>query len=229
MPCKCPPEKKPPSRLSKARRAAFLCFWAGFIVLCVVYRDEITVENILSYTPEQPFLAALVLLLLFAGKSLSVVLYSGILYAAGGRMFPLPAALLVNSLGSAVMLTLPFFVGRHMGKEAMENLLEKNPKLRSLQSWSKQNEGFLMMFIRIIGLLPSDLVSMFFGASGVSYGRYLFWSLLGMLPSVITFTVMGRNLHDPGSPAFLIAAGCELAMMLLSLLVTIRKRKRHDT
>ena len=45
-------------------------------------RDKITVDSILHFTPENPFLAVIVLLLLFALKSISIILYSGVLYVA---------------------------------------------------------------------------------------------------------------------------------------------------
>lgn len=224
---KSPSERPGPSRSTRLRRAVLFCFWAAFIILCAVYRKEITVERIVNYTPKQPFLAALALLAMFALKSVSGVLYGGILYVASGLMLPLPAALLVNVLGTAIALTPAFYIGRRMGAGALTGLIKKHPRLESLQNWSRRNERFLMMIVRVIGHLPSDAVSIYFGASSVPYGRYLFWSLLGMLPSVIIFSVIGGNLNDPGSPEFLIAAACKLALAVLSLIITIRKGKRH--
>lgn len=70
--------------------------WLAIIALCLVHKDSFTLEGILTYTPDKPLLAALVLVALFAVKSLSVFLYSGFLYMAAGVLFPLPAAIAVN-------------------------------------------------------------------------------------------------------------------------------------
>lgn len=73
--------------------------WVVLIVLCFLNRDALSVSDILQYSPANPFLAAFVMVLLFALKSLTVVLFCGFLYAAAGILFPLPVALLVNLIG----------------------------------------------------------------------------------------------------------------------------------
>ena len=58
--------------------------WASLIIVCVVNRDKITAEGIVGLVPQNSWLSAIILLMLFAVKSVSVVIYSGILYAASG-------------------------------------------------------------------------------------------------------------------------------------------------
>ena len=69
---------------------AAVVVWVGLVVLCFINRDRITIDSIMSYTPSNLFVAAVILLLLYALKSVSIVIYSGILYAVSGRLFPLP-------------------------------------------------------------------------------------------------------------------------------------------
>ena len=94
--------------------------WLGIIALCLVHKDSFTLEGILTYPPDKPLLAALVLVALFAVKSLSVFLYSGFLYMAAGVLFPLPAAIAVNLAGTAVMVPLPYLLGQKLGGRAVE-------------------------------------------------------------------------------------------------------------
>lgn len=209
----------PPVPWEQLRRAAVLCLWVLLILLCLRYREYITIDRIVSYTPEEPLLAALVLLGLFALKSVTLFIYSGILYAASGVLFELPFAVLVNLAGSFLMVSIPYFIGRRAGRRALAAMVEKNGKLRLLRDAMNTNAFFLSFFLRILGLLPSDLVGMYLGASGLSYPHYVLGSLLGLLPTTITFALMGMSADDIGSPAFLISAGIELAMMLVSALV----------
>ena len=137
------------------RRVLAVCIWGGLILLCLFNRDKITVENIVSFTPKAPVIAALVMLCLFALKSVTVFVYGGLLYAASGILFPLPAAILVNILGTAVMTTIPFLIGKKAGKNVMGELIQKNPKLEILQDIPNRNEFFVSLFMRIIGLLPA--------------------------------------------------------------------------
>ena len=59
----------------------------------------ITAEELLAYTPESPIMAALVMILFFLCKSLSIFFPVTVLCIASGLLFPLPAALLVVTIG----------------------------------------------------------------------------------------------------------------------------------
>ncbi len=215
--------------LSYLPKVIGVTFWACFIILCLIQRDKITVDNIVNFTPKNPFLAAFVILLLFALKSVSVVIYSGILYAASGILFSLPAAIAVNLAGSVIMTTIPFLIGKRSGVKMMDRLIQRNSKLEMLRSVPKQNEWLISFFVRIAGVLPSDLVSMYLGASGLHYTRYMIGTIVGLLPAIINFSVMGKNLHDVSSPAFRISAGIEIFLMILSASIYYiwRRRKKR--
>ena len=89
--------------------------WAAVLVLCFLNRDRFTVDGVLAYTPQNTILAALFMMFLFALKSLSVFMFSGILFAANGILFPLPQAIALNSLGAGIMVSLPYWLGRRLG------------------------------------------------------------------------------------------------------------------
>lgn len=86
--------------------AFLLCVWAVVIVLCICFRKSLTPERIAGMTPANSFLAALVLLALFALKSPTVVIYAPLLYAVSGLLFPLPAAITINLVGTLIMVTI---------------------------------------------------------------------------------------------------------------------------
>ena len=77
-------------------------------------------------------------------------------------------------------------------------------------------------------MLPADLVSAYMGASGISYPVYLFASILGILPTAVTFAVMGSSVGDIHSPAFWNSLFAEVRLVILSGLLTLRlEKKRH--
>ena len=56
------------------------------LLFCIRYREDLSVERILSYTPEEPVKAALLMLGLYAVKSVSFIfpiISSIVLYAIG--------------------------------------------------------------------------------------------------------------------------------------------------
>lgn len=215
--------------ISVIRKLLPVLLWGAVILVCFLRRDEITAENIAALASGNRLAAVAILLGLFALKSVTVVIYGGLLYMASGLLFPLPAAIAVNLAGSAVMVSLPYFIGRRLGAGAVSRLIEKHPKLALLRDAPRQNALFVSFFVRIVGCLPGDLVSMYLGACGLPYGKYLAGSLLGLLSAILSFAVMGKNIYDVTSPAFLIAAGVELGLMALSLLLYWRWRRKKRT
>lgn len=215
------------------RKAICIAFWLAFAILCFIYRDEITVERIVSYTPGNLALAAFIMLFLFALKSVSVFIYGGILYAACGMIFSLPQAILVNTVGTFVMTAIPYAIGRKAGKGSLTWLTGKNAKLELLRDASNRNGFFISFFIRIIGLLPGDLVGIYLGASDISFGKYVCGTMLGLFPSVIAFSVMGMSADDLGSPAFVLSAVAEVGLCLMSVLLYVlwskKKKKKAET
>ena len=209
--------------------------WASLIIVCIVNRDKVTAEGIVGLVPQNSWLSAIFLLMLFAVKSVSVVIYSGILYAASGILFSLPIAIIINIIGTVIMVTIPYLIGRKAGTPMLERLIAKNPKLAIIRDFPSQNDLFVPFFVRIVGCLPGDLVCMYLGADRLNYPRYLIGSVLGSMSAVISFAVMGMNADDISSPGFLISLGIEFLLMVGSIvfgLVFSKRRKRisekHD-
>ena len=191
--------------------------WAAILAFCFLNRERFTVDGVLAYTPRNTAAAAGFLLLLFALKSVSVFIFSGILFAASGMLFPLPAAILLNILGAAIMVSLPYWLGRRAGSGLAGRIAGKYPQIAALRQRREGHEFMLSFITRSVNILPSDILSLYMGAAGVSYRKYLPGSILGMLLTTVTFPVMGMNITDPGSPAFLFSLCVQGAVSAASL------------
>ena len=199
--------------------------WVGIIVICLIHRKELSAEGIASYSPKNAWLAAIVMLGLFALKSLSIVIYSGLLYAANGMLFPLPAAIALNLLGTVIMVSLPYLIGRKAGATAVEDIRAKYPTAEAIHNLRAQND-FLCPFLTRMARLPSDIVSLYMGAVHVEYKKNLLGSLLGILPQTITFPIMGMSIQNIRSPQFVISLCVEIAYILVtSVIYTIHRKK----
>ena len=194
------------SRVSLIMGEAVVVIVLVSAALFIVFRSHVTLDAILSFTPKNLYIAALVFLGLFALKSVTVVFYLKLLYVAVGVVFPLPAALAVNLLGTAVELTIPYVEGAVGGKKALGALLERRPKLKKVRDLRAKNNFEFSALLRAAGVLPADPLSIYMGASGMDYASCLFGGLVGMLPSLVITTVMGVSAENPGSPAFIISS-----------------------
>lgn len=175
------------------------------VVLAIVYRHEITIENIVNFTPSNLWLAALVFLLLYAVKSLTAVVYVKLLYVAAGLVFPLPVAILVNLAGTAVQLALPYTLGRAGGRELADATVKRYPKLGRISALRQRSNFWFSAFVRAVGLFPADPVSMYFGACCMPFVDFLLGSTAGILPTLLISTVIGTSADDPGSAGFIIS------------------------
>ena len=133
-------------KLKVAQNTFAIVFWAVIVILCLIYKDQITVDNIVAYAPDNMFVAAVVMLMLFAVKSVLVFVYCGLLYAASGILFPVPIAILVNILGSLVMAAIPFWIGKRAGVKLVDGLLQNHPKLKFLKDAPNKSPFFMSFF-----------------------------------------------------------------------------------
>ncbi|MDD3337594.1 MAG: VTT domain-containing protein [Lachnospiraceae bacterium] len=189
----------------------------AFVVGYLIWGKDFSVETILSYAPKNPWLTAAFLLLMYAVKGMSVVFPIIILYMAGGFLFPPMIAVLVNALGVAVTLMVPYWISRVSRTDSAERLAAKYPKLEEIIAHQKGNTFFLSFFLRIISCLPGDAVSMYLGAIKIPFLKYFLGSMLGTVPRMIAETLMGTSITDPASPMFLISTGVTVLLAVLSV------------
>ena len=188
---------------------------------------KLSVETVLQYTPRMPLLAALFLLLLYGLKSISLMLPILLLDTVCGVLFPLPAAILIATLGTALTLTIPYCIGRFSGPDLTERLQQKHERLRELRRMRSRNELFLAFFFFFFGILPCDVVSLYLGNTRMPFDKYLLGGVLGFLPDILTAVVAGAKADDRSSPWFWGAIALNLLVAGLSTLFYARYRKRH--
>lgn len=199
-------------------KSIVLGIWLVVIMVCLFCMKDITIEKIVEFTPENKLGTAVIMMLLFALKSLSVVVYSGILFAALGVMFELPTALLLSVCGSAIIATLPFFIGRKLGSGQIERLGRKYPKLSIIKAMRTSNDFLFVLLTRLLGVIPFDIASLYMGAAGLKYKNYILGSVLGMLQLSVPMTVMGYAAEDPTSATFTVSVAVQLFISVASMI-----------
>ena len=184
----------------------------GVLLALLIKRSgqPLSVNTILAYTPENEALAAAILLAFFALKSLTVVFPLSVLYLASGVLFDTPRSVLVSTLGLAIALTIPYGFGRCAGRQTVRRLRRTYPKAAKIAAYQERDPFFACFITRIVGFLPGDVVSLYFGACGVPYPLYLTAGVTGSLLSVLTTTLLGEKLSDPFSKAFALVLLCRV-------------------
>lgn len=197
------------------------------LILCyLAFNEEISVQTIIEYTPDNPFSAALILLLMYAAKSVSVVFPLIILEIVGGHLFSTLPAIIINSIGILICHVIAYWIGHFSGTTAIEKLVQKHSSLESIMRKQNSNSFFMCFFLRTLYCLPGDVVSMYLGATKTPFGRYIIASSLGSLPSTILATLFGASITEPTSPMFWISILLMTLFAISSLLIYyLYKRK----
>lgn len=222
-------QKKRAVRMKLFHYVKFLPFAAILTALILFGANikNISFEQIIHYTPSNFWLAGLFFMGVYALKSVSVVFPLVAIYLAAGAIFPVSWAILVNVLGLVVCTSLPYFLGKLCGKEAVGSLLGRFKKAKQLEEISMQNGVLVSYLLRVISILPGDIVSMFLGAYGIRYPSYLVGSVLGLAPIMIPATMAGQSLTDPFSMKFVIPFLALIAVSLISSLLCNRYMKKQ--
>lgn len=189
------------------------------IVLLWLYRSSpVTAEAILSWQPDNLLLAAAVLMLLYAVKSMLVFVPILIPQIMAGHLYPREVALGLNLLGLVIVMTIPYLLGKRLDHGRIDRLLEKYPKLKGIIAAQNDNELAVCFMLRSCAVPPADIVTMYLGASGISYRTNLIGGVLGSFPVMVLTTFLGERIRDPSSPEFWKALGLNIAWIVLSAL-----------
>ena len=199
------------------------CLAAGAAYL-LLRGDGITVEMLTSYAPKNTALAVVVALLAYAVKSQTVFVLYGVVATAVGIVFEPPLSLIVNAVGSVICISVPYFTGRASGGEAAERLLKKYKKLGEVYEGNRDNLFLVSLVLRVTNL-SNDILGLFFGALRMNYWQYLASSFIGILPTMVLYTVLGNDLDLTSKPV-LICAGVDIICIAASW-VALRARKRR--
>lgn len=167
----------------------------ALLILGILARG-LSVEDILRYTPNNPILAALVVTLMTAAATLIPIFPMMLFYFACGMLFPFGWALFVGAIGIYVSTLIGYALGRGLGCGYVTSLLEKYPKLSVVRTWQSKNDVFMAYLLRVLGILPVNMVSLFMGAMNIRLFAYLLGTTIGMAPGLISCVLISMQVKQ---------------------------------
>ena len=212
-------------KLKKIVPLIIMALIAAAAAVFLLLHGSIGVDELLSWSPENKWLAALAALAAYAVKSQTVVIPYALVAAAVGLVFELPLALLINAAGSVICTSVPYFTGRSSDGVLVDSLLDRHPRLRRVYEDNRRHLFLVSLVLRVTNL-SNDLLGLFFGSLRMKYGEYLCSSFIGILPAMVLYTVLGNDL-DPLSAPVLICVGVDIVSIILAWAM-LRRRHRMD-
>lgn len=129
-------------------------------------------------------------------KSVLFIIPASLIYISIGMAFETWQACLISLVGIILEVIVTYFLGLFLGGDYVNKLLAKSKGGQKILDM-KFNDNFpAFLGIRALPVFPIDFVSLFWGASKAKFPRYFFASVIGIMPRVILFTILGDGIYD---------------------------------
>lgn len=143
---------------------------------------------------------------------------------AAGFLFG-PALGTITALGGATAgATGAFVLGRLLGRSAVERLAGQ--RVGRIDGALSRNGFTTIILVRLVPLLPFNLVSVTAGVTGIRLRDYVMATALGIIPGTFAYAALGGTITEPTSPAFLAAVAFFVAITVVVGITARRMRGR---
>lgn len=220
-------------KLIKTLQILSAVFMVAMVVamLILMNKFDINIENaaqLSTYIKGGTFTVALIIILFTVVKSFALIFPPAVIFAVSGLIIDnLWLAVFINIIGVALSVILPYYLGRFTGKDMLDTLKERFPKIKKLDDFAGKNEFMVVYVVKASGVVPSDLMSVIYGAMNVNFTKFFIASNLGMLPFNILFTLLANkgDLSNPYSLLYIVP----IPVFVLIMSIVVKKMTKEKT
>lgn len=154
------------------------------------------------------YLAPIIYMLMFA--ILPIFFFPvPILAVAGGVVFGFVWGSIYTFIGACINCYIMFIMSRKFGREYVKNLLKRKLSEKQHARIFGVSDDKLMVslvILRLIPLVPYNLINYGFGLTNISVSKYMIASVLGIIPGTIVFLNFGASATNIWSFEFLFSS-----------------------
>ncbi len=143
------------------------------------------------------------ILLIYLSKVVVPIPISAVCVIAG-MVFPTYIAALINIAGFIILLTIKYFWGKHLGGGFVHKILSRYENFDKIFTSDFSGKGGLLVALRLVPNIPINTVSQLYGAMNFDYYKYILFSIIGFMPKIISYSMVGRHVYNPFSLAFML-------------------------
>jgi uncharacterized membrane protein YdjX (TVP38/TMEM64 family) len=177
---------------SKTTIIAIFLFCIIATVIGVVLLGGIDRQQLQVWLQQMGIWAPIIYILVYAIATLCI-LPSTPLNLTGGAIFGPVWGTVWTSIAAVLAAVISFWFSRTIGRKFIEKKL--SGKWQSIDK-EMQGGGFFYMFaIRLLPLIPYGIVNFAAGLTSIKFRDYFFGTLLGTVPGILPFVMMGAGLN----------------------------------
>lgn len=230
-------EKKNYAKLIKVLQILSFAFMGVMIatMLILINKLDISIDNadkLAEYISGGTVTVAFIIIAFTVVKSFALVFPPAVIFAVSGLIIDnVWVAICVNAVAVALSVILPYYFGRFAGKDLLDTLKIKFPKIKKLDDFAGKNEFMVVYVVKASGVVPSDLMSVIYGAMNVNFLKFFIASNLGMLPFNILFTLLANkgDLSNPYSLLYIVPIPVFVVIMSIVVKKMTAKKVAVDT
>lgn len=122
------------------------------------------------------------------------------------------------SAATTIGAGIAFLAGRFFLKDSLKPVVMKNKYLKKwLFDEVNKNDVFILMITRLVPLFPYNLQNFAYGITDISFGKYIVYSFLFMIPGTAMYTIGTAGLVDSENRLAYIGIAVSLALFVLLL------------
>ena len=167
--------------------------------------------------------APIVFITLYAAMTVALVPGTALTLASGVLFGPVRGTAYAVC-GATLGATIAFLIGRALGRDAVRQLLGRRaPRIEA----ALDGTGFAaMLVLRLLPVVPFNGLNYAAGVTGISRRHYVAATILGILPGTTAVATAGSSVTDPTSPVFLASVAAGATILIVSLVIAHRRRRR---
>ncbi|MGB3511954.1 MAG: TVP38/TMEM64 family protein [Microcoleaceae cyanobacterium] len=150
----------------------------------------LTPEQIQTWLDQAGIWAPIIYIIIYIVATI-LVLPSTALNLTGGAIFGPWIGTLWTSLAAIIAATVAFYYSRTIGREWISQKLAG--RWQAMDAEMRQGGLFYMFAIRLLPIIPYGLVNFAAGLTSVSFKDYLLGTILGTVPGVLPFVMLGSS------------------------------------
>lgn len=168
--------------------------------------------------------AGVVYAALYAAVSLAP-LPAAVFTLAAGALFGVAEGMVVTEIGATVGAVIAFWLARVLGRNFVARV--SGASVARLDERFAHRGFVAVLAVRLVPVLPFAAVNYVSGLTSIRFRDYLAGTVVGILPAVGVYVVIGAYGSEPGSWPFLVAVGALMVLVVGGFVAGQRGRRRR--
>ncbi|URN93698.1 MAG: VTT domain-containing protein [Candidatus Pristimantibacillus lignocellulolyticus] len=188
----------------------WITVFANVSVLVILFMNSETLLEWIKATDNRNLIIVLLVITILAsipGVPFGIV--SGVIGAKYGVTIGVSLSVIASTLSSVFI----YIMFRYLLLQQGNILLNKSKTIHRIDHVIKQRIFATIFIARIIPIMPAILINIYSGVFGLSFKLFLIATLLGKIPIMIVYTLIGVNLLS-GSKEWIIIAAIYIVFLL---------------